>query len=73
MLRKHYGALTELLQKISILPITATTTTTTTTTATTTTIVVQLFWILSGTTQMSCYQKGKTRKVKPFWIYWSKR
>ena len=26
-------------------------------------------WILSGTTCMSRYQKGKTRKVKPFWIY----
>jgi len=22
---------------------------------------------------MSQYQKGKTRKVKPIWIYWSKR
>ena len=22
---------------------------------------------------MSWYQKGKTRKVKPMWIYWSKR
>jgi len=28
---------------------------------------------LSGTTQVSRYQKGKTRKVKPIWIYWSKR
>jgi len=30
-------------------------------------------WILSETTQVSRYQKGKTRKVKPIWIYWSKR
>jgi len=30
-------------------------------------------WILSGTTQVSWHQKGKTRKVKPIWIYWSKR
>jgi len=30
-------------------------------------------WILSGTTRVSWYQKGKTRKVKPIWIYWSKR
>jgi len=36
-------------------------------------IVLQLFWILSGTTRVSWYQKGKTRKVKPIWIYWSKR
>jgi len=36
---------------------------------TTTTIILQLFWILSGTTQVSQYQKGKTRKVKPIWIY----
>ena len=28
---------------------------------------------LSGTTQVSQYQKGKTRKVKPISIYWSKR
>jgi len=28
---------------------------------------------LSGTTWMSRHQKGKTRKVKPIWIYWSKR
>jgi len=28
---------------------------------------------LSGTTQVSRYQKGKTRRVKPIWIYWSKR
>jgi len=37
------------------------------------TIVLRLFWILSGTTQESQYKKGKTRKVKPIWIYWSKR
>jgi len=30
-------------------------------------------WTLSGTTHVSRYQKGKTRKVKPIWIYWSKR
>jgi len=35
------------------------------------TIVLWLFWILSET-QVSWYQKGKTRKVKPIWIYWSK-
>ena len=27
-------------------------------------------WTLSGTTQVSWYQKSKTRKVKPIWIYW---
>jgi len=32
-----------------------------------------LFWILSRTIQVSQFQKGKTRKVKPIWIYWSKR
>jgi len=30
-------------------------------------------WTLSGTTRVSQYQKGKTRKIKPIWIYWSKR
>jgi len=30
-------------------------------------------WILSGTTRVSQYQKGKTMKVKPIWIYWNKR
>jgi len=29
-------------------------------------------WILSGTTQVSQYQKGKTRKVKPIRIYWNR-
>jgi len=29
-------------------------------------------WTLSGTTRVSQYQKGKTRKVKPIWIYCSK-
>ena len=29
--------------------------------------------ILPGTTPVSRHQKGKTRKVKPIWIYWSKR
>ena len=27
----------------------------------------------SGTTCVSWHQKGKTKKVKPIWIYWSKR
>jgi len=35
--------------------------------------VLLLFWNLSGTTRVSRYQKGKTRKVKTIWIYWSKR
>jgi len=30
-------------------------------------------WTFSGTTRVSQYQKGKTRKVKPIWTYWSKR
>jgi len=30
-------------------------------------------WTVSGTTQVSRYHKGKTRKVKPIWICWSKR
>jgi len=30
-------------------------------------------WILTGTTWISWHQKGKTRKVKLIWIYWSKR
>ena len=30
-------------------------------------------WTVSGTTWISRYQKGKTRNVKPIWIYWSKR
>ena len=30
-------------------------------------------WIASGITRVSRYQKGKTRKVKPIWIYCSKR
>ena len=29
-------------------------------------------WTVSLTTRVSRYQKGKTRKVKPIWIYWSK-
>jgi len=28
---------------------------------------------LSGTSQVSRFQKGESRKVKPVWIYWSKR
>ena len=30
-------------------------------------------WILSRTTRTSRYQKGKYRKVKQIWFYWSKR
>ena len=30
-------------------------------------------WTVSGTIWVSRYQKGKSRKVKPIWIYWSKR
>ena len=30
-------------------------------------------WTVSGTNQVSWYQKGKTRRVKPIWIYCSKR
>jgi len=30
-------------------------------------------WTVSGTTWVSRYQKGKTRKVTPIWIYWSMR
>jgi len=37
------------------------------------TTVLLLFWNMSGTTRVSRYQKGKTKKVKPIWIYWSKR
>jgi len=36
-------------------------------------IVLRLFWILSRTIWVSQYQKGKTSKVKPIWIYWRKR
>jgi len=38
----------------------------------TNTTVLQPSWILSRTTWVSQHQKGKTRKVKPIWIYWSK-
>ena len=37
------------------------------------TTILLLFWNLSMTIRVSRYQKGKTRKVKPIWIYWSKR
>ena len=37
------------------------------------TTVLRPSWILSGTTRVSRHQKGKTRKVKPIWIYWSNR
>ena len=30
-------------------------------------------WTVSGTTRVSQYEKGKTRKVKQIWIYWNKR
>jgi len=35
--------------------------------------VLRPSWILSGTTWVSWHQKCKTRKVKPVWIYRSKR
>jgi len=37
------------------------------------TTILQPSWILSGTTLVRRHQKGKTRKVKPIWIYWGKR
>jgi len=37
------------------------------------TTALQPSWILSGTTRVNWHQKGKTRKVKPIWFYWSKR
>jgi len=37
------------------------------------TTVLRPSWILSGTMPVSWHQKCKTRKVKPIWIYWSKR
>ena len=37
------------------------------------TTVLQPPWILFRTTWVTRHQKGKTRKVKPIWIYWSKR
>jgi len=37
------------------------------------TTILQPTWILSWTTRVSRHQKGKTRKVIPMWIYWSKR
>jgi len=30
-------------------------------------------WTVSGTTWVSRYKEGKTRKAKSIWIYWSKR
>jgi len=30
-------------------------------------------WTMSRTTRVSWYQKGKTRKVKPVWIYYSSK
>jgi len=30
-------------------------------------------WTVSGTSRVSQHQKDKSRKVKPIWIYWSKR
>jgi len=37
------------------------------------TSILQPSWILSETNWVRQHQKGKTRKVKPIWIYWSKR
>jgi len=37
------------------------------------TTVLRPSWTLSGITWVSRHHKGKTRKVKPIWIYWSKR
>jgi len=37
------------------------------------TTVLQPSRILSGTNRVSWHQKSKTKKVKPVWIYWSKR
>jgi len=37
------------------------------------TTVLQPSWIFSGTIRVSQHQKSITRKVKPIWIYWSKR
>ena len=37
------------------------------------TTALLLFWNLSGTTRVSRYRKGKPGRVKPIWIYWSKR
>jgi len=37
------------------------------------TTILLLFWNMSGTTRVSRYQKGKTKKVETIWIYWSKR
>ena len=37
------------------------------------TTVLRPSWILSGTTRVSRHQEGKTRNVKPIWIYCSKR
>ena len=35
--------------------------------------ILSLYWILSGTAQVSQHQKGKTSNVKSIWMYWSKR
>jgi len=37
------------------------------------TTVLLLFWNMSGTTRVSRYQKSKPGRLKPIWIYWSKR
>ena len=37
------------------------------------TTILLLFWNLSRTTRVSRYQKGKPGRLKPIWIYWSKR
>jgi len=37
------------------------------------TTVLLLVWNMSGSTRVSRYQKVKPRRLKPIWIYWSKR
>jgi len=38
-----------------------------------TTTILRLSRFCLGLPRWAGYQKGKTRKVKPIWIYWSKR
>jgi len=37
------------------------------------TTILLLFWNMSRTTWVSRHQKGKPGRLKPIWIYWSKR
>jgi len=37
------------------------------------TTILLLFWNMSGTTRVSRYQKVRPGRLKPIWIYWSKR